>query len=267
MKTRVATDAGSPNTPSEDRAAVGPNLIVVVDGATVRTETGCVHGVAWYAEHLVNAIVEHGRAEASDALAAAITATADLHRDTCDLTHPGSPSAAVGIVQIDGGWVRYLSLGDVTVVLDLGSDEIVITDDRVSQTALAERRAADALPTGSAEKTAALIRMKKAELAARNTPDGYWIAASNPLAALHAYTGQMPVTDARQVMVLSDGATRAVEPFGLYTWRELIHHVAANGPEALIADVREVEASDPDGTKWPRNKLSDDATVIYGSLE
>jgi hypothetical protein len=43
--TQFASDAGSAKKPSEDRALVGPNLLVIVDGATVRTDTGCIHGV------------------------------------------------------------------------------------------------------------------------------------------------------------------------------------------------------------------------------
>jgi hypothetical protein len=106
-------------------------------------------GVAWYADHLASAIIEHGDVDPSEALTAAITQTADLHRDTCDLTHPGTPSAAVGLVQIMDDQLRYLVLGDVTVVIDNGDTKIVVTDDRINKTAQPERRAADALPAGS----------------------------------------------------------------------------------------------------------------------
>jgi hypothetical protein len=48
----------------------------------------------------------------------------------------------------------------------------------VDKTARAEREEADRHPFGSAEKQAALLRMKHAELAARNQPGGYWVAAA-----------------------------------------------------------------------------------------
>jgi hypothetical protein len=265
VQTQIATDAGSPNKPSEDRVAVGPNLLVVIDGHTVRTDTGCIHGVAWYADHLASAIIEHGGAGPSGALTAAITQTADLHRDTCDLAHPGTPSAAVGLVQVIGDQLRYLVLGDVTIVIDAGNAEIVVTDDRISRTAQPERRAADALPAGSEEKAAALLRMKRAELAARNTPGGYWIAASDPSAVNHALNGAVPLTTVRRAAMLTDGAARVVDPFGLYGWPKLLDLLASHGPSALISEVRAAEASDPHGIRWPRNKLSDDATVAYWS--
>ncbi len=43
---------GDPGTPNEDWVAVTSDLVVVLDGATVRTETGCVHGAAWYTGEL-----------------------------------------------------------------------------------------------------------------------------------------------------------------------------------------------------------------------
>jgi hypothetical protein len=207
--------------------------------------------------------MEHCAASPLEALTSAIKQTADLHRATCDLDHPGTPSAAVGIVQIDGEAVRYLVLGDVTIVFDATGSEIVATDDRVSKTAERERAAADALPAGSPEKDAALVRMKEAELAARNKPGGYWIAASDPAAADHALTGTAQLAEVRRLATMTDGAARVVDPFRLRDWGAVLDLLATGGPKALIDDVRRAEASDPEGNRWPRNKISDDATVIY----
>jgi len=58
-----------------------------------------------------------------------------------------------------------------------------------SETAPAERAEVDRHLIGTPEKAAALIPMKRAELAARNVEGGYWIAAAEPSAADHARTG------------------------------------------------------------------------------
>ncbi|MEV6527714.1 hypothetical protein AB0M43_37915 [Longispora sp. NPDC051575] len=263
MRVDIATEPGSPDKPNEDYAATGPNIVVVLDGQTARTGTGCIHGVAWYSARVAEAIIENAALGPTKALSAAITRTADLHRDTCDLSHPGTPSAAVAVVQLDGDTLRYLVLGDVTVVLDSGTDVRVISDHRVSQTALAERAIADAMPADSPEKPAALVRMKHAELAARNTPGGFWVAATEPTASEHALTGEFAIAEVQRVAVLSDGATRAVEAFELYGWTELLDILNTSGPGELIKQVRAAEASDQTATRWPRNKLSDDATAVY----
>ena len=72
MRVRVATEAGSSDTPNEDRVVVGTDLLVVVDGATARTDTGCVHGTAWYSDHLADAVLRYRHLGPSAALAAAI---------------------------------------------------------------------------------------------------------------------------------------------------------------------------------------------------
>jgi hypothetical protein len=41
---------------SEDWVSAAPGLIVVIDGTTVRTKTGCRHGADWYATQLGSAL-------------------------------------------------------------------------------------------------------------------------------------------------------------------------------------------------------------------
>jgi hypothetical protein len=122
--------------------------------------------------------------------------------------------------------LRYLVLGDVTIVIDTSADLAMISDDGVNGTA-------------------------RAELVVRNTPGGYWIAASNPIAADHAPTGAVPITSVRRAAVLSDGAARAVDPFGLHDSPALLDLAEKCGPVAVLGEVRVAEASDPNGARWP----------------
>jgi hypothetical protein len=263
VRTQVATDAGSSTKPSEDRALLGSNLLVVLDGLTARTDTGCIHGVAWYADRLAAALMQFSHLSPKEALKSAISYTTSLHADTCDITHPATPCAAVGIVQLMDDQVRYLVLGDVTVLIDSTDGKSVISDQRISSTAREERAAADALPSGSPAKADALVRMKRAELAARNTAEGYWIAAADPTVADRALIGEVPLSRVRRVAILTDGAARAVDMFGLLDWSGALDLLGTDGPDELIRRVREAEASDPSATQWPRNKVSDDATAVY----
>jgi len=264
VQVTVSSQPGSPQAPNEDAFLISAdtNTVAIFDGATARTDTGCIHGVAWFVHSLADDLGNHASLTPAKALAAAISDTAARHRHTCDLTHPGTPSAAVAIVQARRKTLRYLMLGDVTVVLDLGHGIRVLTDNRVNATARAERRAADDLPSGSPEKTRALVRMKQAELAARNVAGGYWLAAADPTVVHHALTGDVPRQHVQQAALLSDGATRAVDPFGLCDWRGLLATLAAAGPGELIRQVRAAETSDPAGIRWPRNKIHDDATAL-----
>lgn len=264
MRYASATEPGSPHAENEDWHYANHGLIVVLDGATVRTETGCVHGVPWYAGHLGNHLARLGMdrdLKLGQILSTAIALTADDHRG-CDLGHPGTPSATVAMLRTRGPVLEYLVLGDTTVVVETVIETQVLTDDRVDSTAVAERAEANRYPIGSAEKHTALVRMKQAELAVRNQLGGYWVAAADPAVAEHALRGEFAVQDVRRAAVLTDGAVRIVTLFELLTWQGVLDVLTVNGPTELVGRVRAQEAADPNGARWPRNKTRDDATVV-----
>jgi hypothetical protein len=65
------------------------------------------------------------------------------------------------------------------------------------------------------------------------------------------------------VLLLSDGASRLVDRFDIATWSDLVDLSKNKGPDSLIDWVREAEAGDPAGQRWPRGKSSDDATAAF----
>jgi hypothetical protein len=250
---------------NEDWVAAAPGLIVVIDGTTVRTKTGCKHGAAWYATQLGSALstlASNRDMSLPTALRAAIQYTADQHRE-CDLTHPGTPSAAVAALRSSGGDLEYLVLGDITVVLDSEDRLEVVVDDRVRATVRSERDTVDRHLIGSPEKQSALLRMKNAELAVRNQPGGYWVAAADASGVTQALTGKVALNGLRRIAVLSDGAARIVVLYGLVDWAGLLDVLDETGPDDVVRRVRAIEAADPEGRRWPRNKRSDDATIVY----
>lgn len=265
-----ATVPGKATGANEDWASVTSDLLVVLDGATVRTDTGCKHGVAWYARKLGAGIIAEAASKShplTEVLATAIAEVAALHSESCDLSHPGTPSAAVAMVRLEGETLRYAVLGDVTVVLETADEIITVSDDRISKSAVAERRIADQYPIGDPRKGDAMVKMKHIELAARNTPDGYWIAATEPSAAHHALTGELDRALVRRIAVMSDGAARAVDMFGLHSWHSALDHIESFGPDSLIRQVRETEQADSRGELYRRNKKSDDATIVFACSE
>jgi Protein phosphatase 2C len=270
MRVSAASEPSLPAKASEDWYSASEDLIVVLDGATARTETGCVHGTAWYTTRLglaLTAAAADRSRSLPDALARAIELVAAEHPE-CDLTHPGTPSAAAGMLRINKAALEHAVLGDVTVVVESRTGPVrALTDSRVEGTARAQRDAADRLPIDSPEKLAILVEMKHAELAARNTANGYWVAASDPSVASHALVGGTPVGDVRRAAVLTDGAARAVQPLTLLDWPDVLNLLDHRGPQSLLELVRHAEAEDPAGARWPRNKRSDDATVVFWSFE
>lgn len=236
----------------------------MLDGGTARTGTGCIHGVAWYAHQLGSALTQQlpEQLPLREILADAILHVADQHRDTCDLQHPGTPSAAVGIARrIANSQWDCMVLGDITIIVRTRQGVVLIEDTRISHSAGQYRKAADQWPIGSPEKETALLDMKHQELAERNKT--YWIAAADPTAATHAIS--QTVDEAEDLAVLTDGAARA-HTFGLADWPTILDELQNGDPRQLIHAVRAAEATDPTGHRWPRNKQSDDATAVYLTL-
>ncbi|WP_223884132.1 hypothetical protein [Micromonospora craniellae] len=93
---------------------------------------------------------------------------------------------------------------------------------------------------------------------------GYWVAAADPDAAYQAVVGTLPLRGPealRRAVLLTDGASVAVEEFGLLDWADLLDVVSAGGPGALVDLVRAAERDHPDRPR--RHKPADDASAVY----
>jgi hypothetical protein len=159
-----------------------------------------------------------------------------------------------------------LVLGDTTILLEESAGIRVVTDDRLEHVAAVQHGAMHEHATGSADHAHRFADLVTEQRRHRNHPDGFWVASTDPDAARHALTGTVPRHGLRRVAVLSDGATRLVDRFGLLDWPGFLDILAEQGPDALIQQVRAAEASDPEGRRWPRGKRHDDASAAFCHL-
>jgi hypothetical protein len=158
----------------------------------------------------------------------------------------------------------YLVLSDAFVVAQTATGDVrVITDRSLESVAVRERSAVYNHRIGTEEHTSAVLTMVRVQMALRNKPGGYWVAAADPDAAQHALTGHFDAGDVTRAAVLTDGAARLTEPFEVMSWPELVDVLATGSGSDLISRTRSVEGTDPRGEKWPRYKTSDDAAVAY----
>ncbi|MEU9701348.1 protein phosphatase 2C domain-containing protein [Streptomyces sp. NPDC047981] len=257
-----------PRGANEDFVLSSPGAVVVLDGAGMAPgmESGCKHGVAWYVQELGTRLhAEAARQESplTDCLAMAIESTAALHRGSCAVDDPLSPSATVGIVRAQGDRFEWLVLGDCTLLVDSNGIVAATTDDRLALVAQQAREALSGATPGSAARRAAHQALVSEERSMRNTPGGYWVAAADPAAASRALTGVQSTSDVHTGALLTDGAARLVTTFHAADWRGYMDLLARNGPDYVIRQVREAERSDPDLSRWPRSKQYDDATIAY----
>ncbi|MEU9056623.1 hypothetical protein AB0D37_40600 [Streptomyces sp. NPDC048384] len=195
-------------------------------------------------------------------MAEALERVAAAHPE-CDLSNPGTPSATVAILRHRNSVLDHLVLADSPIVLEEADVYTAITDLRVDEILPDLRAEVERHETHTPGHREALQRLVLAQRQVRNTPEGYWVAASSPEAAEHALSGTTPLEGLRSAAVMSDGVSRLVTEYQMATWPEVFATLRGGGPRELIETVRKVEATDPTGRRWPRYKAGDDATVAF----
>ena len=266
----ASPDAANPDAANEDFAAVAPSAAVLLDGAGIPAglESGCVHGVAWFARTLGTAVLALICDPASGSLAGclhdAITQVRSRHRGVCDLSHPGSPTATVVAIRERGSRLEYLVLADSSLVLTgIGGESQVLSDRRNDEACGSLRALVERVPADDPARPAAFRDYVEAARRLKNVPGGFWVASADPDVAGQALTGSRPLAGLQAALLLSDGASRLADLFGLAPFASLAALVSRGGPAGIIRQVRAAEAGDPRCLRWPRSKVYDDATVVH----
>jgi len=209
-----------------------------------------VHTVPWFTARLGGTLTELSASRAdltlSEILSLAIRRTAELHADTCDLSHVRTPQATVVLARWDAAAVDHLVLSDSVLLLRAPDGAVrAVRDDRL-----------DRIPREALRSHAAADRL-------RNSEGGFFTAAADPAVAERAVTGRTPLEEVRALAALTDGAARWVERFGAGDWTECAGVLAKEGPAGLLQRVRVLESAS--AGRW-RGKLHDDATAVYVEL-
>lgn len=229
MRVELATEPGTPGWPNEDFAAAAPGAAVLLDGCTTTprgASTGCLHGVAWYARQLGGLLLGLISSDPVIPLPETLaTAIEQVRASHADSCDLASPLTPASTVLA----VRAAPAGFEVLAL---ADSVIIAD--------------------YGKDRAPLV-----------ITDRHRAASTNPAAAGQARTATLARAGLQAIALLSDGATRIAEEYGLFGWPGLVSVLREEGPAGLLAQVRAAEDSDPDGVRWPRSKLRDDATVLY----
>lgn len=281
MRIETSTEPGTSARPNEDFVSVAlpvsgqGGTLVLLDGVTPQPGNGeCVHSVPWYTSRLGGSLIELSVSRPdlslSDCLSTAIARTAEIHRNSCDLSHIETPQATVVAVRWNADTVDHLVLSDSVLLLEAPEGQVVpVLDDRLARLPdpLPVMRArVRAMPRGSAERAAAGAEYGRAVTALRNVEGGFFTAAADPSVAARAITGSTPRRQVRALAALSDGASRLVEVFQETDWEGVFGLARKRGTEEVIRRVRAAEKADPLGTRFPRGKAADDATLTLVEL-
>ncbi|WP_089022073.1 protein phosphatase 2C domain-containing protein [Micromonospora coriariae] len=253
----MTSAAARPGRVNEDFTGAVPTAAVLIDGAGIPgAESTCRHGVAWYASRLGGSLLSLLSLVPDRSLPAllaeAIEQVTSVHRDTCDVADPISPSATVAILRLSDGLIEHLVLGDSVVVLDrTDAAPLVVSDPREVIISRSYQSALEAVVDDSDEYRRILRDLR----ANRNQPGGFWVAKDDPRAADEAITGSCSVSGLTGAVLLSNGASRIVDRFRLADWPEVMAVLTSSGPAEIIRRVRQAEAR--------HAVAADDATIAH----
>jgi hypothetical protein len=89
-----------------------------------------------------------------------------------------------------------------------------------------------------------------------------WLFGPDVRCADHAKHARVMPAPGSPVLLASDGFLALASDYDRYTPETLFTACVERGLPALGEELRAIEASDPDGIKFPRFKRSDDATAL-----
>lgn len=272
------TDRG--NAANEDFAFSTERFGVVIDGATglaplPPVSTDFATNAQWFARstgvRLCRALEAGAPPEQAlvDAVGAArAELEAALGRPAGSLDPAAVPSATLALAVVGEKNVELWGIGDSPLVVLMRDGELVISTDEVLESLdahvvdlMLERSAGRDLTV--AERRALVRDEVLANRRLRNTPGGYWCLDATGEGLAHARRLTIPRADVVAVAGMTDGLFRAFGQYGLAPLDEWMRDASYLSARQLCDRMRMLEAEDAQLRRYPRMKVSDDASLFW----
>lgn len=178
-----------------------------------------------------------------------------------------TPAASFALVRLLGAEIEIARLGDCLVLLEAVDGTVTVMDHPVLEQIEAETKRAvlDLRAAGIVDPQQIRDRMipqLRAQRRRRNCTDGYGVLAAEQSCVSMLHVDRMPGRALRSVLLASDGYYRLVDHYGAMSDTELVRQTRAQGADALLKQLRAIEAADPLAAAHPRLKICDDATAL-----
>lgn len=269
----TVNDPGTPGKTGDDRFGHDGTAgwAWVLDGATdvsrLRPFPRHESGAAWFAETLSQWLMMNVPAGTPDeaywrsaliAMRDAAERDSDLPLDTLPLE--ASPIASGMTVYGGDGDVAFHWLGDCAALVDTGDGASIAVGALDKQEAETED-ARKVLAMSEADRMAFLCDQR----AGQNTP-GRWTFGLDPAAAPHVETKRLKVSAGSEIMLMSDGLYRLIDPYGSHTIADIFALARSGGMMDVLQALREQEGAGSETAKL-RIKSRDDACGLWLRIE
>lgn len=271
------SDPGSAARRNEDTAGGNASCAFVIDGATGlggRPLLDTASDAAWLATFAAQ--VFEADIGMANPIADVVRNLNARVRQKIDETAHGEtieawalPTASFQLVRMEGRELAVYSLGDCRLFL-AGADgrAFEINGDYSKAESEGARRAvaqAGGLAAWRSLAEEPVVREALRRSRARHNQAGgsVWTLGSAAEAAAHLAIRQFSPALPARGLLCTDGFSALVDKYGRYDGAGLIQAASERGLAALMSELRQIEREeDPDGQRYPRFKVSDDATAL-----
>lgn len=260
---------------NEDSYLAAPTYLAVLDGATGLNKvhlTNAASDAQWLSGRMAE-LLEERLADLRYDISTILCQIAEVVRWELDQMgyqklQKAYPSVSVSIVRIRDHYLEGYSLGDCPILLNRGGHMDLIYDDTVPKRDAAvlqwmvEVCQKQQISMGEARKLAEPILLKnRMEM---NQESSYWIFEPTGAGIAHGVTIRYAIEEIEELALFTDGFFAFYDPFALAdSLPVFMNMLRSRSLDTLFCQLRSMEQSDPDRVKFPRLKISDDATAVY----
>ncbi|SDY20629.1 protein phosphatase 2C domain-containing protein [Halobellus clavatus] len=282
---RIETIRDAGGSVCEDLVRTTAGAAWVLDGTSGfgdRSFTDAASDGRWYVETLdaalrsridrdgpLDALLEASIADTAEDLAQCVPDSADSSLETAVKRYE-LPACTASVLRWDDDRIEYLTLCDASTLYrrsDGGTERI--TSPGILDEIDAETQRRRNLARAGGETTDRDVRAYIRETRQyANTPGGYWVAQTNPLAARFATDGTIERTEVDAVVLHSDGLDPIVEVHDALTdWGAVLSAAISEGAEAVVEELRRAESALPKSASTGVRTGDDVALALVGFTE
>ncbi|MEM1362266.1 MAG: protein phosphatase 2C domain-containing protein [Pseudomonadota bacterium] len=257
---------GNPNKPNDDRAGATSKLAWVIDGATDLGEPGLLGsqgGAAWLA---TTANTSFAQSDATTIQATCEMVFAKIEekfeaQKTREVAAAWEvPKAAFAAAQLTGNTLGVAWAADCPMLQVTAETVRWCTGEPDTS-----EEASDAMALGTgvgaaSELTGAVLEDRRNH---RARGDHFALSSNKKTSSAVTRYAEFSVSHGDELILMSDGFASLVTDYNRYSAGHLVEALRAKGMDQLTRELRKTEQEDAACERYPRFKVSDDATALW----
>jgi hypothetical protein len=258
---------------NEDVYEITSNYGFVLDGATGLLKTNITtenSEAQWFVKewkrYLNQHITSYDR-DLKDILKQGVKEVSKKYMSFTNATQQNIPSCSAAIYRIFNNVFEYFVLGDSSLIITKNDNSLIQL--QAKQITKFDEENINIMKNIAQEKGINIIdarqlmnnHLMKVRLT-KNTEQGYWVLSDSVEAIDKGIHGTVNVNEIKKLVALSDGFSQIYDTLDIYTIEEFIEQVSTDNVQKFYNILRSTQEKDKYWNKYPRFKLSDDATII-----